>query len=164
MKLRWAGFIATVLCAGRSSAGAQARPPLSPTTDSTGVLSAIRAVDLRQLCRCTVVLVDSVVRRSGRLRIFEVLDEPPAFRLDAAALASLRLAGHRVIGTRLRSMTEARKDTAALAAQEVPTASPNARFLIAVTPPTGIASAFLVTLVRRKTLWRIEGVRSVLEP
>ncbi len=164
MRIRSLGLIAALGLGLASRSESQARPPLVVTTDSTGALSAIRAIDLRQICRCPVVLIDSVVRRSPRIRIFEVLEEPPAFRLSPAAIASLRLTGHRAIGTALVSLTAARKDTALLAAQQVPTPPPNARFLVAVTPPTGITAAYLVSLSRRRAAWRVEGVRSVLEP
>jgi len=144
--------------------GAQARPPLSIAADSTGALSAVRAVDIRQLCRCPVVLVDSIVRRSPKIRMFEVLEGPPAFRLPAAAVAGLRLAGHRTVPTSLRTITAAHRDTALLAVQQIPTPPPNARYLVVVTPPTGIAAAFLVALFHQRSAWRVGDVRSVLEP
>jgi hypothetical protein len=147
-----------------SSAASQARPPLSLAADSTGALSAVRAVDIRQLCRCPVVLIDSIVRRSPKSRIFAVLDGPPAFALGRSAIAALKLAGHRAVPTSLRTITAARRDTALLAVQQVPTPPPNARYLVVVTPPTGIAAAFQVSLVERRSAWRVEGVRAVLEP
>jgi hypothetical protein len=128
------------------------------------VLSAVRAVDIRQLCRCPVVLVDSIVRRSAKIRMFEVLEGSPAFALTGSAVAALRLAGHRAVPTGLKTITAAHRDTALLAVQQIPTPLPNARYLVVVTPPTGITAAFLVALVQQRSAWRVGGVRSVLEP
>ena len=155
------GLLTAVLDA---PAAAQARVPLSLAADPSGVLSAIRAVDLRQLCACPVVLVDSIVHRSPRLKMFDVLDGPAAGRLGATELGKLALARHRPVGTRLRTMTAARRDTALLAAQLVPTTAPAARVLVVVTPPNGITAAFLVSLAPRRASWLVSGVQAVYEP
>src|SRR2546427_12362518 len=88
---------------GEDTDRAQARPPLDLQSDSTGVLSAIRAVDLRQLCRCRTVMLDSIVRRAPGVRVFGFLGELPAFALSSGDVGNLRLAGHHVVRTSLRT-------------------------------------------------------------
>jgi hypothetical protein len=148
---------------------AQARPPVPIASDSTGVLSAIRAIDIRQVCRCPVVLVDSTVRRSPNLKVFGLLSQPVAFRLTTGEVARLGLARHRAVPAALTTITLARPDTALLVAQVVPTRPPGARVLVVVTPPNGLTASFLVSLIARgpsprRASWRVTGVRSVYEP
>jgi hypothetical protein len=157
-------LLALVAAVVPTAAAGQARPPLPRAADSTGVLSAIRAIDLRQVCRCPVVLIDTTVRRSPRLRMFSVLDQPRAFGLGARDVARLAPARHRAIPAALRTMTAPRRDTALLAAQVVPTRAPGARVLVVVTPPEGVTVAFLVSLSPRRSSWLVEGVRAVYEP
>jgi len=142
----------------------QARPPLSLAADPTGVLTAIRAIDIRQLCRCPTVMLDSLVRRANRARMFEVLSEPVEFSLSAADAGRLRLARHRVVRTALRTITRAAPDSALLAVAALPANPGGSRVLVVVTPPSGITSAYLVSLRRERTVWRVEGTRAVFEP
>ncbi len=146
-----------------AQAPAQARPPLPVAVDSSGVLSAIRAVDLRQLCRCPTVMLDSVVRRGPRVSMFELVHEPAAFILSAADVARLDLARHRVRRTAVRSMSRFARDTAFLVAQ-IMTGRPNPQVLLSVAPATRVTAAFLVSLRRDRGRWRVDGTRSVFDP
>jgi hypothetical protein len=141
----------------------QARPPLSLAADSSGVLSAIRGIDYLQLCRCPTLLLDSVVRRGPRARVYEVVHEPPAFILDAAAVGRLRLARHRVVRTALRAITRKGRDTLFMAVQLIQP-GPGRRVLVVATPPNGITIAYLVSLERHRASWRIRDVRTVYDP
>ena len=142
----------------------QARPPLPVVADPTGVLTAIRAIDLRQLCRCPTVMLDSMVRRAARIKMFEILSEPPGFSLSAADAGRLRLAGHRVVRTSLRTITRAARDSALVAVAALSPGRGSSRVLVVVTPPNGITSAFVVSLRRERAEWRVEGTRAVYEP
>jgi hypothetical protein len=142
----------------------QARVPLPVAGDSSGVLSAIRVVDLRQLCRCPIVRLDSIVRRGPRARMFEVLDQAQAFALSAADVARLRLARHQVVRSALRSMTTPARDTVLVAVQLVGPGGGSPRVLVVATPPTGVTAAYLVTLGRHRASWRVADLRSIYEP
>jgi hypothetical protein len=154
-------LLVTLLPAG---AVGQARPPLPRTVDSTGVLSAVRAVDVRQVCRCPIVMVDTAVRRSAALKMFSVLEQPVAFRLGKEDVALLAPTRHRAVPAALRSMTAMRRDTAFLAIQLVPTRPPEVRVMVVVAPPEGITVAYLVTLAPRRASWLVQGVQAVYEP
>lgn len=157
-------WLAGLLVATRAVVlGAQARPPLPVAVDSSGVLTAIRAVDLRQLCRCPTVMLDSVVRRGPRISMFELVHEPAGFVLSAADVARLDLARHRVRRTAVRSMSRYARDTAFMVAQ-VLTGRPNPQVLLSVAPPTRITAAYLVSLRRDRGRWRVDGTRSVFDP
>ena len=144
---------------------AQARPELTPATDSTAVLTAIRAIDLRQLCRCPVVLLDTTVRRLQAARIFEVTSGPAMFTLNAADRAALRLsAGRKVVGTSLRVITGRRRDTAVVAVGRLSSEGSTRRVLVVVTPPSGPTAGFLVSVALTKRGWRTLGVQSVYDP
>jgi len=145
---------------------AQARPPLDLQSDSTGVLSAIRAVDLRQLCRCRTVMLDSMVRRAPEVRVFGFLGELPAFALTSGDVGNLRLAGHRVVRTSLRTLGNGAPDTAFMAVQLVVAGpgGPTRQIVVIATPPDAMTVAYLVTLVPHKRVWRVQALRHVLEP
>jgi hypothetical protein len=153
---------AAFCCAGAASA--QARPPLPIASDTTGALTAIRVIDLRQLCRCPTVLLDSTVRQGTRLSMYDILDQPAAFALTADDLARIRPARHRIVGTMLRTMTRTARDTAFLAVQRLPPGRSARRYLVVVTPPNGVTAAYTVALVRHRGSWRVEGLQSVYEP
>ena len=142
----------------------QARPPLAVAQDTSGVLSAIRAIDLRQLCRCRTVQLDSTVRTDPKIGLFEVLYGRSVGVLSAVETARLNLAGKRVVRTALRSIHDATAGTVLMAVQHVPTPSPRRRILVVVTPPSKITTAYLVTLIPRRTAWAVEGVRAVYDP
>lgn len=112
-------------------ARAQARVPLPVAADSSGVLSAIRAIDLRQLCRCPTLVLDSMVRRAPKVRMFDVLEERPAFVLSAAGVAL------------------------------VPPGQDARQVLILVGPPNGVAAGHLVGLEIHRAAWRVLQVRNV---
>ncbi len=142
---------------------AQSRVPLPLAVDSSGVLSAIRAIDVRQLCRCRVVMLDSIVRRSAKVTMYEIVFQPAAFPLRAADRSRLGLAGHRVVGTALRSMTRIGRDTAFMAVQIV-SGRPGRQVVVSVSPPSGRTAAFLVSLTPHRNSWRITGYQSVYDP
>src|SRR5881409_3366672 len=123
---------------------AQARPPLDLQSDSTGVLSAIRAVDLRQVCRCRTVMLDSMVRRYPGVRVFGFLSEPPAFPLSSGDVGSLRLAGHQVVRTALRTLGDGAPDTAFMAVQLVTggPGGPTRKIVVVATPPDAMTVAY----------------------
>lgn len=147
-----------------TAAAGQARPPLAIAVDSTGVLSAIRATDLRQLCRCPVVRLDTIIRQSSRLSMFDILDGRPLRALTASETGQLRLARHRIERTALRTMLDVSPDKALMAVQVVPTPAPRRRVLVSVTPPSKATRAFLVSLVPDRDRWRVEGIQTVYEP
>jgi len=146
------------------SAIAQARLPLPVANDSSGVLSAIRAIDVRQLCQCPTVALDTLVRRGPRARMFGVLEQLPAFALSAQDLGRLRLARHRVVATALRTITRAARDTAFMAVQLVQGGSGDRQILVVVSPPNGTTTAYLVMLTRHRDAWRVRTVRNIYEP
>lgn len=145
-------------------ATAQARLPLPVASDSSGVLSAVRSIDVRQLCRCPIVALDSLVRRGPRARLFGVLEQPPAFALSSQDIGRLRLARSRVVATELRTITRKARDTAFMAVQLVQQGDGDRRILVVVNPPSGITTAYLVTLVRHREAWRVMSRRNVYEP
>jgi hypothetical protein len=157
-----AGALLMTCWIGRSAA--QSRPPLSQAADPTGVLSAIRAVDIRQLCRCPVVALDSTVRNAKRPRMFEVLGDPPAFVLSGADVGRLRLAGYRVVRTKLRAMTDAARDTALMAVARLPATGAGSPILIVIAPPNGVTAAYVVTVRRERAAWLVTGRRTVFDP
>ena len=140
---------------------AQARVPLPVAADSSGVLSAIRAVDLRQLCRCPTVVLDSMVRRAPRVRMFDVLEEPPAFPLTTLDVSRLRLARQRVVRSALRTVLGRARDTVFMGVALVPPGQYARRVLILVGPPDGVAAGFLVGLEIHRAAWRVLQVRNV---
>ena len=142
-------------------AAAQARVPLPVVADSSGVLSAIRAVDLRQLCHCPVLVLDSMVRRAPRVRMFDVLEERPAFALRAADAGRLRLARQRVVRSALRTVLGRARDTVFMGVALVPPGEYARRVLILVGPPNGVAAGFLVGLEIHRAAWRVLQVRNV---
>jgi hypothetical protein len=160
MRLLESWIAVGLVAACASTAPAQARPPLAAADDSSGVLSAIRAIDLRLLCRCPVVRLDSVVRRGSRTGMFGVLERPAAFVLTEADAGKLRLARHRVVRSGLRSITDVRGDTALMAVQQLRPGS----VLVVVTPPNGSTAAYLVSLVIRRGAWRVMGHQALYEP
>jgi len=143
---------------------AQARAPLPVAVDTSGVLSAIRVIDLRQLCRCPTVKLDSIVRRGTRLSMFEVLNGARAFVFSAADVALLKLAHHRVIRTALPNMTSPARDSVAVAVQLFKAAGADRRILVVATPPNGVTAAWLVSLTPHRSAWRTTSIRSVYEP
>lgn len=143
---------------------AQARPPLPLAADSAGVLSALRAVDLRQLCRCRTVRLDSTVRIAERVGMFGALRGRVAGTISAADGGRLNLAGKRVIRTALGSLHDTADDVVIVAVQQVPTPRPRRQILIVANPPTGTAHAYLVTLIPRRTRWSVEQVQAVYDP
>ena len=145
---------------GQPAAG-QARVPLPVAADSSGVLSAIRAVDLRQLCRCPTLVLDSMVRRAPRVRMFDVLEERPAFALTAADVARLRLAGRRVVRSALRTVLGRARDTVFMGVALVPPGQYTRQVVILVGPPNGVAAGYLVGLEIHRAAWRVLQVRNV---
>ncbi|MGE0551796.1 MAG: hypothetical protein AB7R55_00065 [Gemmatimonadales bacterium] len=145
-------------------ASGQARPPLALSDDSTGVLTAIRAIDFRQLCRCPTVVLDSVVRTARRISMFSVLDHPPWLVLSDGDVARLRLARHRVRRSAIGKVTRKGRDSVFVATQMVAANDTARRVLLVATPPSGTTEAYLVALATRKGRWRVQGVRAVLEP
>ncbi len=142
-------------------ARAQARVPLPVAVDSAGVLSAIRAIDLRQLCRCPTLVLDSMVRRAPRVRMFEVLEERPAFALTAADVGRLRLARHRVVRSALRTVLGRARDTVFMGVATVPPGQYARQVLILAGPPNGMAAGYLVGLEVHRGAWRVLQVRNV---
>jgi len=159
MRTIWPLSIALLLAS--RLAGAQARVPLPVAADSSGVLSAIRAVDFRQLCRCPTVVLDSMVRRAARVRMFEVLQERPAFSLTAADVSRLRLARHRVVRSSLRTVLGAARDTVFVGVAIVPPGRFVRQVLILAGPPNGVAAGYLVGLEVHRAAWRVLQVRNV---
>ena len=154
-------LIAAVVGLLGQPAGAQARVPLSVAADTSGVLSAIRAIDLRQLCRCPTVVLDSVVRRAPRVRMFDVLEERPAFALTAADVGRLRLARQRVVRSSLRTVLGGARDTVFMGVALVPPGQYARQVLILVGPPNRIAAGYLVGLEVHRSAWRVLQVRNV---
>ena len=142
-------------------AAAQARVPLPVVADSSGVLSAIRAVDLRQLCRCPILVLDSMVRRAPRVRMFDVLEERPAFALTAADVGRLRLARQRVVRSALRTVLGRARDTVFMGVAVVPPGQYTRQVVILVGPPNGVAAGYLVGLEIHRAAWRVLQVRNV---
>ncbi len=142
-------------------ARAQARVPLPVAADSSGVLSAIRAIDLRQLCRCPTLVLDSMVRRAPKVRMFDVLEERPAFALSAADVARLRLARQRVVRSALRTVLGRARDTVFMGVALVPPGQYARQVLILVGPPNGVAAGYLVGLEIHRAAWRVLQVRNV---
>jgi len=157
-------LFAVGLVAPVRAASGQARPPLTMADDSTGVLSAIRTIDFRQLCRCPTVVLDSVVRTARRISMFSVLDHPRWLVLSDGDVAKLRLARHRVRRSAIGKVTRRGRDSVFVATQMVAANDTARRVLLVATPPSGTTQAFLVALSARKGRWRVQGVRSVLEP
>ncbi len=155
----WA--VATLVWLCGQPAAAQARVPLPMAVDSSGVLSAIRAVDLRQLCRCPTVILDSMVRRAPRVRMFDVLEERPAFALTAADVGRLRLARHRVVRSALRSVLGRARDTVFMGVALVPPGQYARQVVILVGPPSGVAAGYLVGLEIHRAAWRVLQVQNV---
>jgi len=142
----------------------QARPPLTVAADSTGVLSAIRAVDLRQLCRCPQVVLDSTVRISRQVRVYDVLQQPAAGVISAADAGKLQLAGRRASRSAFRFVTRRGPDSVFVAVQLVPPLGARRRVLMVATPPNGITSAYLVSLEQHRGRWRVMSTTAVLDP
>lgn len=147
------------LC-GQPAAG-QARVPLSVAADSSGVLSAIRAIDLRQLCRCPTVILDSMIRRAPRVRMFDVLEERPAFALTAADVGRLRLARYRVVRSALRTVLGRARDTVFMGVALVPPGQYARQVVILVGPPSGVAAGYLVGLEIHRGAWRVLQLQNV---
>ncbi len=157
-----AGWIIAILVwlLGQPAAG-QARVPLSVAADSSGVLSAIRAIDLRQLCRCPTVILDSMVRRAPRVRMFDVLEERPAFALTAADVGRLKLARQRVVRSALRTVLGRARDTVFMGVAVVPPGQYARQVVILVGPPNGVAAGYLVGLEIHRAAWRVLQVQNV---
>lgn len=155
------GVVAALALLLAQPAAAQARVPLPVAVDSAGVLSAIRAIDLRQLCRCPTLVLDSMVRRAPRVRMFDVLEERPAFALTAADVGRLRLARQRVVRSALRTVLGRARDTVFMGVALVPPGRYARQVLILVGPPDGVAAGYLVGLEIHRSAWRVLQVRNV---
>jgi len=149
-----------------SAAQAQARSGLPVRLDPTGALSAIRAIDYRQLCRCSTVLVDSVVRVAPGLQVFGVLGQPVASVLTPGDVARLKLARHRAVRAGFEILPKGSKGNVSVIAQVVgdPRSSPERRVAVVATPPNGIMATYLTRMTVRRGAWRVFDVRTVLEP
>jgi len=163
-RMALAAIALAALGAGSAPARAQARPPLSVADDSTGVLSAIRAIDYRQVCRCPTVMLDSTVRQDSRVSMFRILARRPWRVISEDDADRLRLARHRVSRTNLTVMTQKGPDSVFVATQLVAANDSARRLLVVATPPSGTTEAFLVTLLIRRERWRVVGVRSTYDP
>jgi len=148
------------------AARAQARAGLPVRLDSTGALSAIRAIDYRQLCRCATVTVDSLVRVAPRLQVFGVLGQPVATVLSSADVARLHLARHRSVRSGFQTLPRGEKGQALVIVQIVgdPRSTAERRVAVVATPPNGLTTAYLTRMTVRRGAWRVYQVRTVLDP
>lgn len=161
-----AALVSLSLLGTAPSAQAQARPGLSIPADPSGVLTAIRAIDFRQLCHCPTVVVDSLIRLADGPQVFGFFALPVAGPLTADAAAQLRLARHRVERSAFSALPGGEADRVFVFLQIVgdPGSRPERRVAVIVTPPDGITKILRVRLVEHRGAWRALEVHNVLAP
>ena len=92
--------------------------------------------------------------------MFGFLGELPAFALTSGDVGNLRLAGHRVVRTSLRTLGNGAPDTAFMAVQLVVAGpgGPTRQIVVIATPPDAMTVAYLVNVVSVQLAARVNNV------